>query len=61
MVVTLAVMWIAGLATAALVRGVTPRLIETLYGKLWIFAAASVGVAAVVGAVTFVVSKKRSS
>jgi hypothetical protein len=60
MVVTLAVMWIAGLATAALVRGVTPGLIQTLYGKLWIFAAASLGVAAIVGIVTYLVSKKRS-
>jgi len=60
MVVTLAVMWVAGLATAGLVRGVTPGLIQTIYGKLWMFAAGSLVAAVIVGAVTYLISKKRT-
>lgn len=60
LVVALAIMWVCGLATAALVRGVTPSLLEVVYANLWIYAAGSLAAALAAGAATFFVVKKRS-
>lgn len=60
MVVAVAVMWFAGLGAAALVRGITPSLLETVYSKLWIYALGMLAVTAIAGAAAFLVSKKRT-
>ena len=58
MVVAVGVMWIAGLAGAALVRGVTPALIQTIYTKLWIFTAGAVVVGILAAVVTYLVARR---
>ncbi len=61
MVVAVAVMWFAGLGAAALVRGITPALLQAVYANLWIYSSGAVGAVVVAGAVTFLVTKKRAS
>ncbi len=60
MVVAVAVMWFAGLGAAALVRGVTPALLQTVNTNLWIYVAGVVGAAAIAGMATYLVIQKRS-
>ncbi len=60
MIVAVAVMWFAGLGAAALVRGITPSLLEAVYSKLGIFALGMLAVTAIAGAAAFLVSKKRT-
>lgn len=60
MVVAVVVMWFAGLGAAALVRGITPALLQTVYANLWIYATSALVVGAVAAAITFFVVKKRS-
>ncbi len=60
MVVGTIVMLVAGLGTAAMVRSVTPGLVQLVYSKLWIFSAGALlaGAAAVV--ITYLLMKRRA-
>ena len=58
MVVAVAVMWIAGLASMALVRGVTPSLLTTLHDNLLIFAGAALGVTGIAAAIAYFMAKR---
>lgn len=58
MVVAIPVMLLGGLAAAALVRGVLPAVLETLYARLWMFAAGVLVVAVAAAAVTFFLAKR---
>ena len=58
MVVAVAVMWVAGLAGASLVRGITPGLIQAIYDKLWVFAAGTAVIGAAAAAGTYVLAKR---
>jgi len=58
LVVALAVMWIAGLGAASLVRGVVPGILQTLYSNLLMFAGGSVLVAGAAGGLTYVLAKR---
>lgn len=58
MIVAVAVLWIGGLAGAALVRGITPGLVGAIYEKLAIYSGAALLVAALAGGLTFFVSKR---
>lgn len=60
MIVAVTVMWFAGLGAAALVRGITPSLLEVLYARLWMFAAGALAVAVIAGGATYLVVKKRA-
>lgn len=60
MVVAVVVMWFAGLGAAALVRGITPALLQTIYANLWIYAVGALAAGVVAAAVTFLVVRKRS-
>jgi len=60
MVVAVVVMWFAGLGAAALVRGITPALLQTVYANLWIYATSALVVGIVAAVITFFVVKKRS-
>lgn len=60
MIVAVVVMWFAGLGAAALVRGITPSLLESIYANLWMFAAGALVAAVAAGAVTYLVAKKRA-
>ncbi len=60
MVVAVVVMLFAGLGAAALVRGITPALLQAVYENLWMYTAAAVGAVVAAGGVTFLVMKKRS-
>ena len=60
LVVAVAVMWFGGLGAAALVRGVTPSILRTVYDNLMIFAGGSLlvcGIAA--GATYFLATRSR--
>jgi hypothetical protein len=54
-------MLVAGLATAAMVRSVTPGLVQLVYSKLWMFSAGAglAGAAAVV--LTYLLVKRRAA
>ena len=58
MVVAVGVMWIAGLGSMALLQGVTPSLLNTLYANLWIFAVASIVVAGIAGGLSYFMAKR---
>lgn len=58
MAVVVIVMWFAGLAGAALTRGVVPSLLKTIYASLWMYALGAVVVAGLAAAITFFVSKR---
>jgi len=60
MAVAVAVMWVAGLGAAALVRGITPSLLEAMYSKLGTCALGMLAVTVIAGAAAFLVSKKRT-
>lgn len=60
MAVAVAVMLFAGLGAAALVRGITPALLQAVYENLWMYATAAIVAVVVAGGVTFLVVKKRS-
>jgi len=57
-VVATAVMCFAGLTAAAMMQGVWPSLLDTINQKMWIFGAASAGLAAVAMVVGFMLGKK---
>lgn len=56
--VAVAVMWIAGLAGAAMARGITPGIIGGINAKLWMYAVGAVVAAAIAAVVTYFVSKR---
>jgi len=58
MVVAVIVMAVAGLAGAAMVRGVTPGLLTTIYNKLGMFAGASLVLALLAAGVTFLLARR---
>lgn len=58
MIVAIVVMWFGGLAAAALVRGIVPGMLETIYANLGIYSGGALGVAAMAGAVTYFVAKR---
>ncbi len=59
-VVAVVVMWFAGLAGAALVRGIVPGLIGTIYSNLAIFCGGAVLAAGIAAAVTYFVTRRSS-
>lgn len=58
MVVVMFVMVFGGLAAASLVRGVTPRIIESIFQNMIVYAGGVAGVAVVASAVTFFLAKR---
>jgi len=58
LVVGVAVMWVAGLGAAALVRGVTPSLLQSVYSHLAIFAAGSLLVCGIAAGATYFLAKR---
>lgn len=58
MFVAVIVMWIAGLAAAAMVRGIAPGIVQTLYDNLLVFTGGAIGLSAVVGGVAFFLAKR---
>ena len=60
MIVAVVVMWFAGLAGAAMVRGVVPSLLQTAYENLLICAGGALGLAAIGGGVGFLVARRGS-
>lgn len=61
LVVAVVVMWVAGLAGAALVRGVMPSLLNSVYSNLAMYTGGAVLVAGAAAAVAFFVTKRSSS
>ena len=60
MIVAVVVMWFAGLAGAAMVRGVVPSLLQTAYDNLLIYAGGALGLAAIGGGAGFLLARKGS-
>jgi hypothetical protein len=60
MVVAVVVLWVAGLASAALVRGVSPGIITAIYDKLAIYAGAAIVIGLAAAAVTYFMAKRSS-
>lgn len=60
MVVAMFIMLVGGLAAAALVRGISPSLLEAAYAHLWIYASAAVVVTGGAFGVTFALGRKNS-
>jgi len=58
LVVALAVMWFGGLGAAALVRGVTPAILRSVYDNLMIFAGGSLLVCGIAAGATYFLAKR---
>ena len=58
MVVVMFVMVFGGLAAASLVRGVSPRIIESIFENLMVYAGGAAGVAVIATGVTFFLVKR---
>lgn len=58
--VSVVVLLIGGLGAVALQRGITPGLLDWIYGKLMIFAGGALGVGVVAAAITYVLAKRSS-
>ncbi|MFH1109026.1 MAG: helix-turn-helix domain-containing protein [Planctomycetota bacterium] len=58
LVVGVAVMWVAGLGAAALVRGVTPSLLQSVYSHLAVFAGGSLLVCGIAAGATYFLAKR---
>ena len=58
LVVALAVMCVAGLGAASMVRGVTPGILEGIYANLGMYAGIAVGVCAIAGGVSYFLAKR---
>jgi hypothetical protein len=54
------IMLFAGLGAAALVREITPALVESVYAKLWMYAAGALGASVIAAAVTYFLAKRSS-
>lgn len=60
MVVAIAIVWLGGLASMAMLQGVTPSLIQTIYPNLLIFAGAALGLTGIVAGITYFMAKRSS-
>ena len=60
MIVGVLVMWFAGFSAAALVRGVAPAVIRSVYANLAIYAGGAALVAAAAWGATFVLARRSS-
>lgn len=60
MIVAVVVMWFAGLAGAAMVRGVVPSILQTAYDNLLICTGGALGLAAIGGGAGFLLARKGS-
>jgi len=60
LIVAVVVMWIGGLAAAAMVRGIVPGLLEAVYSNLTIFAGGALVIAVIAGAVTYFLARRSS-
>ena len=60
MIVGVVVMWFAGLAGAALVRGIEPAMIRSVYANLAVYAGGALVVSILAAAVTFFIAKRSS-
>jgi len=60
MAVGIAVMWIAGVAAAAALQGVSPTLVSSIYSNMLMFAGGAVLVAGLAAGVTYFLSKRSS-
>ncbi|UCE62063.1 MAG: helix-turn-helix domain-containing protein [Phycisphaerales bacterium] len=58
MIVGVVVMWFAGLAGMAMVRGIAPGMIRVIYANLWIYAVAALLGGVVAAGVTFSMAKR---
>ena len=58
LVVAVAVMWFGGLGAAALVRGVTPAILQSVYDNLMIFAGGSLLVCGLAAGATYFLAKR---
>jgi hypothetical protein len=59
LVVAVAVMWIGGLGAAALVRGVVPGILQTLYSNLMIFAGGATLLVVIAAAAAYFVNNRK--
>lgn len=59
MAVAVLVLWFGALGTAALVRGISPSLLQTIYAKMPIFVGGSAGAVLMAGGLTYFIVKKR--
>ncbi len=60
MAVAILAMWIAGLAGAALVRGVSPGIVQAVYDNMIMYAAGTLVVGVIAGAAAFFLAKRSS-
>lgn len=58
MVVAVAVLWIGGVAGLALLQGVTPSILSTIYSNLLIFTIAALGLTGIAGAAAYFLAKR---
>ncbi len=58
MVVAVAVMWIAGMASLAMLQGVTPSLVSWMHANLMIFAGAALGITGITAAIAYFMAKR---
>jgi len=58
LVVAVAVMWFGGLGAAALVRGVTPAILRSVYDNLLVFAGGSLLVCGIAAGVAYFLAKR---
>lgn len=56
--VAVAVMWLAGLSAASMVRGITPSLLKSIYANLWMYSAGAVGAGVIAGVVAYLLAKR---
>lgn len=59
MAVAVLVLWFGALGTAALVRGISPSLLQTIYAKMPFFVGGSAGAVLIAGGLTYFIVKKR--
>lgn len=60
MAVAVAIMWIGGLASMALLQGVTPSLLSWMNANLMIVAGAAVGLTGIAAAIAYLMAKRSS-
>jgi len=58
MVVAVAIVWLGGFASMAMIQGVTPSLLDTIYSNLLIFAGAAIGLTGIVAAIAYFMAKR---
>ena len=58
MVVAVAVMWIAGMASMAMLQGVTPSLVSWMHSNMLLFTGAALGVTGIAAAIAYFMAKR---